>query len=217
MPGVSLLDFRIEPNATVPGVLVAGLTGGVGSGKSTVATALARRGAVVIDTDVLARDVVKPGTPGLTAVVERFGSGYLTPQGSLNREGLARLVFADEQDLSDLNAIVHPLVRREAQSLVAVHEDTDALVLLVVPLLIETGQYQTQFLIVVDCDDEVAVQRVTRQRGWTEDEVRRRMAMQVGRDERRVAADYVIENSGSLQALKVQVDEVWRILEARRE
>lgn len=193
-------------------MLRVGLTGGIGSGKSAVAALLAGHGAVIIDADLLAREAVAPGSPGLAAVVEQFGPGMLTADGSLDRPALGEIVFADPEARTHLNAIVHPEVRR----LAAVAEQAaapDAVVVHVIPLLVETGQ-QDRFdlLVVVDVDPETQLRRVLERDGLDEDQVRARLAAQATRDERLAAADVVIDNSGSLAELDAKVAELWRRL-----
>jgi dephospho-CoA kinase len=191
-------------------MVVVGLTGGIGSGKSTVSALLAQRGAVVVDADILAREAVAPGTPGLEAIVSRFGPGVVAGDGSLDRAALAALVFDDPPALADLNAIVHPPVRAAIAARTASLAGTGAVVVLEIPLLVESGRsYGTSAVIVVDCAPEVALRRLVEGRGMAVDDARRRMAAQVSRAERLAAADIVIDNSGGLPALEEQVEEVW--------
>ncbi len=193
--------------------MVVGLTGGIGAGKSTVSDMLARRGAVVVDADILARDAVAAGTLGLRAVVDRFGAGVLAGDGSLDRAALAGVVFDDPPALADLNAIVHPPVRAAIEARVASLAGTDAVVVLEIPLLVESGRsYGESAVIVVDCAPGVALRRLTEGRGMAEADARRRMAAQVSRAQRLAAADVVIDNSGSLASLEEQVEAVWRRL-----
>ncbi len=155
--------------------MVVGLPGGIGSGKSTVSAMLARRGAVVVDADILARDAVAPGTPGLRAIVDRFGAGVLAFDGSLDRATLAALVFDDQAALADLNSIVHPPVRTAIEARVASLAGTDAVVVLEIPLLVESGRsYGASTVIVVDCAPDVALRRLTEGRGMAEADARRR-------------------------------------------
>jgi len=191
---------------------VVGLTGGIGSGKSTVASLLARRGAVVVDADALARDAVAPGTPGLSEVVARFGAAVVGARGELDRGALAAVVFADAAALADLNAIVHPWVRAAiAERLAGLDGGAfDGVVVLEIPLLVESGRsYGASKVIVVDCPEDVALRRLVEERGMDEGDARRRMAAQVSRADRLAAADVVIDNSGSLAELERQVGEVW--------
>jgi dephospho-CoA kinase len=194
-------------------VLLVGLTGGIGSGKSTVSAMLAERGAVVIDADVIAREVVEPGQPAFAAVVERFGSGVVAPDGTLDRAAIAAIVFNDRDALKDLEAITHPAVGARMVELMQEQSDTDNVVILDVPLLVEKGTYETAGTVVVDVDSELAVRRLVEQRGMTEDDARRRMAAQVSREERLAKADFVIANAGSLEDLRAEVDRCWRWLQ----
>jgi dephospho-CoA kinase len=186
-----------------------GLTGGIGSGKSEVARLLAARGAVVIDSDVLAREVVARGTEGLAEVVSAFGPGVLTPTGDLDRPALGRLVFADQAARVHLEAIVHPRVRRRAAEIEAAAAP-DAVVVHDVPLLVETGQADRfDEVVVVDVPEEVQVERLVRLRGMAVADARARIAAQASRTERIAAATVVVDNAGSLDELRTRVDEVW--------
>ncbi|MFT3889503.1 MAG: dephospho-CoA kinase [Arachnia sp.] len=185
------------------------LTGGIASGKSFVADELARRGAVVIDSDVLAREVVEPGTPGLAAVVSRFGPEILGPDGSLDRPRLGELVFSDDAARADLNAIVHPLVRRRAEEI----EDAagvDDVVVHVIPLLVETGLDEGfDRIVVVDVPVEVQADRLRARNGLTAEQAEARIRAQAAREERLEAADRVIDNGGDRASTITQIDEVW--------
>jgi dephospho-CoA kinase len=195
---------------SAPDMLVVGLTGGIGSGKSTVAAGLAARGAVVVDADRLAREAVAVGTPGYQAVVDRFGEGVVAADGSLDRAGLADVVFDDPEALADLNAIVHPLVREAIDRRLAELEGSAAVVVLAIPLLVESGRdYGQSAVIVVDCPEEVALHRLVDARGMDAADARRRMAAQASRPDRLAAADLVVDNSGSIEYLEAQVDRVW--------
>jgi dephospho-CoA kinase len=196
-------------------VLLIGLTGGIGSGKSTVSAALARHGAVVIDADAIVKELQEPGTPVLAAMVERFGPEILRPDGSLDRQAVADLVFNDAEALKDLGGIVHPAVSLEIGNRMAAETETDHVVILDVPLLVESGRDDLVALIVVDVDPEVAVQRLVDHRGMREDDARARMANQVSREDRLAKADFVVDNSGDLEALDVAVDALWPQLLAR--
>jgi len=194
-------------------MLVVGLTGGIGSGKTTVARLLAAMGATVIDADELARKVVAPGSPGFEDVVARFGPGVVGPARSLNRRALADVVFADPVALGDLNAIVHPAVRSEIDGRLRALRgaDEEGVVVLEIPLLVESGRsYGATSVIVVDCPEDVALRRLVEERGMDEDDARRRMAAQLSRADRLAAADVVIDNSGPREALDHQVIAVWR-------
>ncbi|TKJ18230.1 dephospho-CoA kinase [Blastococcus sp. CCUG 61487] len=185
-----------------------GLTGGIGSGKSTVAGLLAARGAVVIDADRIAREVVEPGTPGLAAVIEAFGDGVLAADGALDRPALAGIVFADPEARARLDGIVHPLVRERAVELAAAAA-ADAVLVNDVPLLVETGQAGSYDLVlVVEADLDVRLARLV-ERGMTEDDARARIAAQATDEQRRAVADVVLDNSGTLERLEEQVDRFW--------
>ncbi len=191
-----------------------GLTGGIASGKSTVARKLEQLGAVTIDADVLARDVVALGTEGLKAVVARFGDSVLAADGSLDRRALARIIFADPQARADLNAIIHPLVRERAIELEAA-APAGSVVVHVIPLLVETGQ-QDKFdaVVVVDTTVEEQLRRLTRRDGLTRAEAEQRVAAQASREERLGAATHVIDSSGPVRETMRQVGELWRSLSA---
>jgi dephospho-CoA kinase len=189
-------------------VLRIGLTGGIGSGKSTVSRLLAGHGAVIVDADVIAREVVEPGTPGLAAVVEAFGPGVLASDGSLDRPALAAVVFGNPDARRRLDGIVHPLVRARAAEVAAV-APPDAVVVHDVPLLVETGQAAGYDLVlVVEADPETRVARLV-QRGLTAEDARARMAAQATDEQRRAVADVVLDNSGTQQQLAAQVDRFW--------
>lgn len=189
-------------------VLRIGLTGGIGSGKSTVAALLAARGAVIIDADRIAREVVEPGTPGLAAVVAEFGDGVLAADGSLDRPALAAIVFADPAARARLDGIVHPLVRLRATELLA-ELPADAVAVQDVPLLVETGQAAAYDLVlVVETDLDTRIARLV-SRGMTEPDARARIAAQVTDEQRRAAADVVLDNSGTPERLAAQVDRFW--------
>jgi len=193
------------------------LTGGIGSGKSTVSQLLASYGAVVIDADVLAREVVASGTPGLAAVVAEFGPEILAGDGTLDRPALGALVFADPAARSRLEAIVHPLVRGRARELEAAAPD-DAVVVHDIPLLVETGQQgRYDVVLVVDAPTDVQRDRLTGLRAMTVEEADRRISAQASREQRLAAADHVILNDGTLDDLERRVAEVWDILTAGHE
>jgi dephospho-CoA kinase len=200
-------------------MLRVGLTGGIGSGKSTVSARLADLGAVILDADKAARAVVEPGTPGLAAIVDTFGAGVLTPDGSLDRAGLASIVFADEAALAKLNAITHPLIHAhiEAEERAAIAGGGDDVVLVHdVALLAEWGRAKEfDLVIVVDVPPETQVSRLTAERGMPEDQARARIAAQATREQRLGVADIVIDNSGTRAALDQRVDEVWADLRTR--
>jgi dephospho-CoA kinase len=189
-------------------VLRIGLTGGIGSGKSTVASLLAARGAVIVDADLIAREVLAPGTPGLAAVVQAFGDRILGPDGVLDRPALAAIVFADPEQRALLDAVVHPLVRHRTAELVAA-APTDSVVVNDVPLLVETGQASSyDVVLVVEAAPEIRVARLVG-RGLTEEDARARIAAQATDEQRRAVADVVLDNSGTPEALVEQVDRFW--------
>lgn len=193
-----------------------GLTGGIAAGKSEVSRRLADLGAVVIDADAVAREVVAPGTPGLAQVVAAFGDGVLGPDGALDRPGLGALVFADPGLLAKLNAIVHPLVsERMLQIEQAV--PPDAVVVHDVPLLAENDlAARYDVVVVVDVPPEVQLDRLTRLRGMPADQARARLAAQASRAQRLAVAGLVVDNSGPLAGLDAQVDALWAELQRRR-
>jgi dephospho-CoA kinase len=200
-------------------VLRAGLTGGIGSGKSEVSRRLAAHGAVIIDADVAARAVVAPGTPGLAQVTEAFGTGVLDPDGALDRNRLGAIVFADPASRTTLNAIVHPLVgqwmRTAEQAAVAAAGD-GLIVVHDVPLLAENRRARDfDLVIVVDVPPELQLERLVSQRGMTPEQARVRMAAQATREQRLALADLVIDNSGSLTDLDRRVADVWADLQRR--
>jgi dephospho-CoA kinase len=187
-----------------------GLTGGIGSGKSTVARRFAELGALVIDADALAREVVEPGTDGLAAVVAEFGEQVLDDDGRLDRPALAGLVFGDEAARGRLNAIVHPRVRDRAAELIAA-APPGTVVVQDVPLLVETGQADTyDLVVVVEAPEELRVRRLARDRGMSAGEVRARMAAQATDEQRRAVADVVLVNDGTPDDLRAKVDRLWR-------
>ena len=193
-------------------MLRVGLTGGIGAGKSEVSRLLAAHGAVVIDADALAREVVAPGSEGLAAVVEQFGADVLGPDGSLDRAAMAARVFTDPTARARLEAIVHPRVRAlaAAREAAAVAADPSAVVVHDVPLLVETGQRDGyDLLLVVDVPTQVQVDRLVRVRGMREAEARARIAAQASREQRLAAADVVLDNSGNLDDLARRVGDVW--------
>jgi len=188
---------------------VVGLTGGIGAGKSTVSAQLAERGAVVIDADAITREVQQPGTPVFEAMVERFGPAIVAADGTLDRQAVADLVFPDPEALKDLNQIVHPAVGATIAERMAAQIGTDHVVILDVPLLVESGRDDMAGIIVVDVDPEVAVQRLVAHRGFSEADARARISRQAGRDERLAKADFVIDNAGGIDDLTEQVERCW--------
>jgi dephospho-CoA kinase len=199
-------------------VLLIGLTGGIGSGKSTVAALLAERGAVVVDADAIARQVVEPGGPAHQPMIDRFGQGIVLPDGTLDRPAIASLVFNDAGALADLNAITHPAIRQAIGVRVLEHVDSDHVVVLDVPLLAETTQssWGLAGIIVVDTPEEVAVDRLVRRRGLSPQDAEARIRAQISRAERRRVADVVIDNSRDRAALTAEVDRAWRWIEDKK-
>jgi dephospho-CoA kinase len=200
-------------------VLLVGLTGGIASGKSVVAARLAELGAVVVDADRVAREVVEPGTPGLAAVVEAFGPGVLGLDGTLDRPTLGAIVFTDPAKLKILNGITHPAVLERSHELFAAAEaaDRDAIVVYDVPLLLEARSEGREFevVVVVEAEPEVRVRRMVELRGMTEDDARNRIASQASNEARRAIADLVIDSNGTLAETLRQTDEVWLKLRQR--
>jgi dephospho-CoA kinase len=189
-------------------VLRVGLTGGIASGKSTVANELARRGAVIIDADELAREVVEPGTPGLAAIVRRFGDGVLAG-GQLDRAALAKIVFADPQARRDLEGIIHPAVRRRAAELEAAVPHPSVIVHMI-PLLVETGQESDfDLCVVVDVDHQTQLARLMARGPMSAEEAESRIAAQATREQRLAAADIVVHNVGTINDLRKQLDNLW--------
>ena len=190
-------------------VVLIGLTGGIGAGKSTVSAALAERGAVVIDADLITRELQEPGQPVLEAMVARFGEGIVGPDGRLLRQAVADIVFNDPDALADLNRIVHPAVGAEIAARLEREAGTDHVVILDVPLLVESGRDDLAALLVVDVDPELAVRRLVENRGFDEADARARMRRQASRDERLAKADFVVHNDGSRADLDAEVDKAW--------
>jgi dephospho-CoA kinase len=197
-------------------VLLVGLTGGIGSGKSTVARMLEARGAVVFDADALARQAVEPGTPGHDAVVARFGANVLGPGGDLDREALASIVFADPAARRDLEAIVHPEVRRLFAERSEAYRADDVVVVFSAPLLVETGMHTAfEVLVVVSTPVETQIERLLRGRGMREDAIRSRIAAQAPLEDKAAVADVIVDNEGTLEELEAQVDRLWNDLRIR--
>ncbi len=190
-------------------MILVGLTGGIGAGKSTVSAMLAERGAVIVDADQIARDLQSPGSPVLEAMAERFGTHILFDDGALDRAAVAKIVFNDKAALNDLNGIVHPAMQSEIQRQIDEHRSTDRVVVLDFPLLGENPRKGLAATVVVDIPVDVAVQRLVDQRGMTELDARARIDSQLSRDERLAAATYVIDNSGDRDALIQRVDDLW--------
>ena len=208
-----LWDLGAPPR--IAGVLRVGLTGGIGTGKSEVSARLAEQGAVVIDADAIAREVVEPGTEGLAEVVEAFGPGVLLPDGTLDRPRLGEIVFADPELRGKLNAIVHPRVGARMAELEG-EARSGSIVVLDVPLIAESGRTDGyDLVVVVDAPPRVQVDRLVRRRGMTREQAKARMAAQASREQRLAIADIVIDNSGSLAELDRQVGDLWAELRRR--
>lgn len=197
-------------------MLLVGLTGGIGAGKSTVAELLTRKGAVVVDADEVARAVVEPGQPAFDALVERFGPEVVGPDDRLDRAAVARIAFADDQSRKDLEAITHPAINTEFTRRV-LEAPSDAIVVLDVPLLAESKQARErpyEAVIVVEAPRDVRQARLEA-RGVARADAERRMAAQASDEQRRAIASFVLDNAGGLPALARQVDEVWADLQRR--
>jgi dephospho-CoA kinase len=190
-------------------VIVVGLTGGIGAGKSTVSKLLGERGAAIVDADKIARELQDPGTPVLAAMVERFGGHIINDDGTLNRGAVAEIVFSDQQALKDLNGIVHPAMQAEIQRQIDENVDTDRLVVLDFPLLGENPRKGLAATIVVDIPHKLAVQRVVEQRGMDEVDARNRVNSQMDSENRLKIATHVVDNTGDLVDLVAAVDRLW--------
>lgn len=197
-------------------MLLIGLTGGIGSGKSTVSAAFDERGAVVVDADAIVKELQRSGTPVFEAMVERFGAGIVGSDGELDRAAVAAIVFADKAALADLGGIVHPPVQAEIFRRVEAERTGENVVILDVPLLVESGWSDLAGTIVVDVDPEVAVERLVRFRDFDEADARRRIANQVSRGDRLKAASFVIDNSGTLDDLGAEVASAWEWIQSLR-
>lgn len=191
-------------------MILVGLTGGIGSGKSSVSTRLATLGAVVVDADAIVHRLQRPGTGVHAAIVRRFGTDVLDADGHLVRPHLAAMVFGDAGALADLNAIVHPAVAREMNGEVDAQRSTNNVVVLDIPLLVENPRIGLCGTLVVDLDEENAVRRLVEQRGYLADDARARIAKQATRSARRAIADWIIDNSGDRTALEREVVAAWR-------
>ena len=199
-----------------PRMLLVGLTGGMGAGKSTVSRILERRGAVVYDADVLARQAVLPGTPGYTKVTELFGPEVIGQDGEIDRQTLAGRVFSDHEARTALESIIHPEVFRLLSEGVEDHRDSDRIVVFDAPLLVETGFHDVcDSVVLVTASTDAQIERVVRERGLTEDAVRARLAAQRSDADKERVADFVIRNDGSLEDLERSVDELWETLVER--
>ena len=190
-------------------MILVGLTGGIGSGKSTISSLLEGKGAIIIDADAIVREVQLPGSPVLTELAEKFGSNVLATDGSLDRQAVANIVFTDPDALKALNAIVHPAVGKEMNRRMIEQRTTDHVVVLDIPLLTENPREGLQGKIVVDVPVEVQVERLVKYRGFDEADARARISRQATREQRLVTADFVVDNSGDLADLQPQIDKLW--------
>jgi dephospho-CoA kinase len=200
-------------------MLAVGLTGGIGSGKSAVADLLVARGAVLIDADQVARDVVAPGGPAYQPLIDRFGAGIVAADGTIDRPALAAVAFADEATRLELNAITHPAIgiaMIQARDALA---DTDDIVVLAIPLLTAVHRETVKLhkVVVVDCPVEIALERLLSHRGFDRSDAEARIRSQISRDERKKEADYVLDNSGDLAALEVEVAKLWDWLQQAKQ
>ncbi len=195
-------------------MILVGLTGGIGSGKSTVSALLAERGAVIVDADQIARDLQHAGSPVLAKMAERFGSEIIRADGSLDRPAVAAIVFNDERALADLNGIVHPAMQDEIQRQIDEHRNSDRVVVLDFPLLGENPREGLAATVVVDVPEAVAVERLVRDRAMDEADARARINSQVSRDDRLAQATHVVDNTGDRESLAERVDQLWTELTA---
>ena len=186
-----------------------GLTGGIGSGKSTVSAGLVKRGAVLVDADAIVRDLQKPGKPVFKKMVERWGEKIITNEGELDRQAVANIVFKEAEELAALNEIVHPLVREEIANQREKYIKGNAPIILAIPLLIESGYENLSGIIVVDLHTEEAVERLVKHRGFSREDALNRISSQVDREERLSKADFVIDNNGDLDSLENEIDKAW--------
>ena len=205
---------RDAPSGTVTCMILVGLTGGIGSGKSTVCGLLVERGALLIDSDAIVREVQQPGSPVLADLAERFGAQIITADGALDRQALANLVFADPEAVKALNKIVHPAVGVVTAQRVQEQVGTDRVVVIDIPLLAERPRDNLQGAIVVDVPVDVQVDRLVRFRGFDEADARARIARQATREQRLAIADFVVDNSGSPEDLEPQLEQLWTWLSA---
>ena len=191
-----------------------GLTGGIGSGKSTVSAGLVDRGAVLIDADAIVRELQQPGKPVFEKMIERWGEKILSDEGELNRQAVADIVFKDSEEPLALNEIVHPLVREEIARLRDTYVGGGAPIILDIPLLIESGYEDLNGIIVVDLIPEEAIRRLVAYRGFSEDDAKNRISNQVKREDRIEKADFVVDNNGDLNSLNEEIDRAWNWIES---
>jgi dephospho-CoA kinase len=200
-------------------MLAVGLTGGIGSGKSTVADLLVARGAVLIDADQVARDVVAPGGPAYQPLIDKFGPGIVAADGTIDRKALAAVAFADEESRLALNAITHPAIGVAMIEARDAHQGTDDIVVLAIPLLTAAHRDTVKLhkVVVVDTPTDIALERLLSQRGFDRADAEARIRSQISREERAREADYVLDNSGDQAALEAEVDKHWAWLLGARE
>ena len=191
-------------------MILIGLTGGIGSGKSTVSALLAGRGAIIIDADAIARELQAPGAPLLSELSKKFGASIIDASGTLDRAALATIAFSDPEALKDLNKIVHPAIAKEMDARLTAQRATDNVVVLDIPLLAENPRAGLCGIVVVDIPIDLAVSRLVEFRSMAEDDARARIAKQATREERQAIADKVIDNSGDMSTLSDQVEDVWQ-------
>ena len=198
-------------------MFLVGLTGGIGSGKSTVAVGFAERGGAVIDADAISREILEPGGAAYQGVIDRFGDGIVCPDGSIDRPGLAAVVFNDADALADLNGLTHPAIGRVMAERMAEAAASHEIVVLDIPLLNIATKDRFTFgaIVVVDTPEDLAVERLVAYREFTEDDARARVASQISREERRALADVVIENGSDRAALESEIDRAWKWIEER--
>ena len=195
-------------------MLEIGLTGGIGSGKSTAAAGFVKHGAALIDADQIVRDLQQPGEKVFEEMLSKWGSGILTSDGQLDRQLVANIVFSNPEELTVLNEIVHPAVREEMTIRRRIHLDTDNTVILEIPLLVESGYRNFDAIVVVDVDTEIAVERLVKHRSFEEEDARKRIEKQVSRDSRTEIADYVIKNNSSIEAFEQEINKCWEWIES---
>jgi dephospho-CoA kinase len=196
-------------------VLAIGLTGGIGSGKSAVADLLVGRGAVLIDADQVAREVVTPGGPAYQPLIDRFGPGIVAADGLIDRPALAAVAFADDAARADLNAITHPAIGAAMIEALEAFAETDKVVVLAIPLLtaLHRETMKLDKVVVVDCPTDIALDRLLAQRGMARADAEARIRAQISREERKENADYVLDNSGDRAALEAEVERLWKWLQ----
>ncbi|CAB4808854.1 unannotated protein [freshwater metagenome] len=190
-------------------MILIGLTGGIGCGKSEVSRLLEKRGAVIVDADLIVRELQQPGGEIFLRMIEMFGEKVLATDGSLNRAAVANEVFKDADLLKKLNSLIHPVVRRVMNERVESHRATDKIVILDIPLLVENPREGLDGVLVVDLDPQTAIERIVSQRNMSIDDAKARVSAQSTREQRLAIADHVVDNSGDRDALAIQVDVAW--------